>query len=369
MTAGYVIFRVDGEEREANRWQDLKVTQRAEIKRRKTQVCARRVVNRWSRAGRIGSLSRESWADRVAEQRKLDEEAARQAAETAEQEARDAEREAVKALKKRKRNKLLIWLAVVATAIAAAAAVAQEEESREAYYVTAEKLNVRSGPAAFHSAVSALHRGARVSVYEHQGSWFRISDLASAGLWVRSDQLSALRPADKNGSINLEAFNSCKKWLLDETGYRFFAETARIREYEQAGEYSLRSNLLVVTALQQQAEVGFECNVYIDQGIVSASIDLQTFAPEDAVSTSAAGLNENRLKWGGSGCASMKKWKKLTDEIAKGNYEEDIVTTCTWLEKGTRVYGPIENIEYKGYPFVKVRLSSGREVWIEPSIL
>ena len=51
------------------------------------------------------------WADRVAEQRN-------QAEEAAWQEARDAERDAVGALKKRKRKKLLIWLAIVSTLIA-----------------------------------------------------------------------------------------------------------------------------------------------------------------------------------------------------------------------------------------------------------
>ena len=239
----------------------------------------------------------------------------------------------------------------------------------EDYYVTADRLNVRSGPAASYSAVSVLHRGARVSVYARQGPWFRISDLVSSGLWVHSDHLSALRPADKSGSVNLGALNSCKKWLLDETSYRFFAETARIQEYEQAGEYRLRSNLLVITVFQQLAEIGFECTVYLDEGIIAAFTDTKTFAPEDTVSANATNLDERRMKWGGSGCVSIKTWKKQVDEIQKGNYLEDVTKGCTWLEKGTRVYGPIEQVEYKGSKFAKVRLASGREVWIEPSTL
>ena len=237
------------------------------------------------------------------------------------------------------------------------------------YYVTADRLNVRAGPAASYSAVSALHRGARVTVYAQQGPWFRISDPASAGLWVHSDHLTALRPADKTGSVNLTALNYCQTWLIKRTGYRFFAETERIQEYEQAGEYRLRSNLLVITELQQLAEVGFECTVYLDDGLIGAFIELQKFEPEGTVSTSAASLKEWRTKWGGSGCVSISVWKKLVDNFLKGNYLEDETKVCTWLEKGTRVYGPIEQVEYRGSKFARVRLSSGREVWIEPSIL
>ncbi|MGB7318088.1 MAG: SH3 domain-containing protein [Planktotalea sp.] len=64
-------------------------------------------------------------------------------------------------------------------------------------YVTANSLNVRSGPAQSNKRIGALTRGAKVAVIEQSGGWTRINgsrDGTAVSGWVSSKYISALAP-------------------------------------------------------------------------------------------------------------------------------------------------------------------------------
>jgi len=71
---------------------------------------------------------------------------------------------------------------------------------------------------------------------------------------------------------------------------------------------------------------------------------------------------------GHSACPSLDDWKRFTDEMLGKNWAHDLPGSCVRLPKGTSVR-EIERQEYRDYSFVKVRLSDGRELWLEPANL
>jgi uncharacterized protein YgiM (DUF1202 family) len=225
-------------------------------------------------------------------------------------------------------------LALCIVALVLTVGVTADVLAADDYYVTADSLNVRSGAGSSYPVVSKLHRGSRVTDHDRSGDWIRISDRSSPPLWTHSSYLSRLKPTDNKGSVNFEALQRCKSWLLENTGYQFFAETTRVQEYEQYGEYHLRANLLVLTILHDWAEVGFDCTVYVDQDKTVAFMDLKTFASEQALSSQVENLQERRMRWGSDACPALQSWKEFADQVYAGNYSYQIDKSCNWIEKG-----------------------------------
>lgn len=157
--------------------------------------------------------------------------------------------------------------------------------------------------------------------------------------------------------------NECETWLKEH--YRSYSHIETIREYTQASEYHYRANYNVVPYEVSPATIGFDCTVYLEIGKVVALPTLDPYTRESKPKSAVTSLPERRLKWGSDACPDIVVWKQFSDELRKGNYSVKLSSSCIWLEKGDRVFGPLERTEYNRSPFVLISLPSGKRYWIE----
>ena len=159
----------------------------------------------------------------------------------------------------------------------------------------------------------------------------------------------------------------CESWL--ESHYRSFSRVSVVREYTQDSEYHFRANYKVQPQYGDSTSIGFDCTVYLASGKVVAVADLETYKNEEKITSSLDSLAKRRMSSGGDACAELSSWKAFSDEMHKGNYSAQLPATCSWLEKGQVVLGPVQTAEYKGGGFALVVLPSGKQGWIEDTHL
>ena len=155
----------------------------------------------------------------------------------------------------------------------------------------------------------------------------------------------------------------CESWLEDH--YQNFSRLSVVHEYAQDGEYHLRANYNVQPYYGAFTSIGFDCTIYLDSGKVVAFPDLKTFKQEEKINSSLNSLAKHRLSSGGNACEQLSTWQSFADEMHRGNFSAQLPETCSWLEKGQVVLGPIKTVKYKGNGFVLVALPSGEQRWIE----
>lgn len=124
-----------------------------------------------------------------------------------EEKAPDFEQRALELIKEKysgvkiKAIKFLVGAAVVAimplyagtvTAEAAPATVSVAQSVRStSFYVTASKLNVRSGPSVSYSIIHALWNGNRITVISESGNWYKIRLSDGRTGWVSKDYIKS----------------------------------------------------------------------------------------------------------------------------------------------------------------------------------
>lgn len=188
----------------------------------------------------------------------------------------------------------------------------------------------------------------------------RIISLLASFLLIWGPLIHATPEQDKK-----DGFQRCKQWLVDETSYKAFVEAERIHEYMDSGEYNLRANVVVRTVFDEVVTVGFNCEVYMESGRVAAYTDTKLFESEPQKSKEVQKLEEHRISHGASGCPSVKQWKTFAEAVDAGDYNTDLSPSCKWLEKGTKVFGPIQRVPYPSNDFVQIKLSDGTRLWVE----
>lgn len=162
-----------------------------------------------------------------------------------------------------------------------------------------------------------------------------------------------------------EAFEKCKQWLVNETSYKAFVEAERIHEYVDRGEYNLRANVVVQTIFDDVATIGFNCEVYLDDSRVVAYTDTEVFELEEKESSKVQELKARRIRHGASGCPSVNHWKTFAKAVDSGDYSVDLSPECVWLEKGTKVFGPVQRVPDPTNDFLQIKLSDGKKLWVE----
>ena len=71
------------------------------------------------------------------------------------------------------------------------------------------------------------------------------------------------------------------------------------------------------------------------------------------------------FKYGGSGCPSSKIWTNVLHVQEASARLRKLDADCSWLKKGTTVYGPLDKVKEGKHEFIKVELPSGELTWIE----
>lgn len=99
---------------------------------------------------------------------------------------------------------LYVGSAATAQAAPAAASVAQTAKSTS-FYVTASKLNVRSGPSTSNSVIHALWNGNRVTVTGESGNWFRLKLSDGRTGWVSKTYIKS--DYTSSGTVTASALN------------------------------------------------------------------------------------------------------------------------------------------------------------------
>lgn len=155
----------------------------------------------------------------------------------------------------------------------------------------------------------------------------------------------------------------CESWLKNH--YQSFSVLSVIREYTQDNEYHFRANYNVQPSYGNFTSIGFDCTIYLDSGKVVAVPDLKTYKKEEKINSSSSSLAKHRMSSGGNACDQLSAWKAFSDEMHKGNFSAQLPESCSWLEKGQVVLGPVKTVEYKGGGFVLIALPNGKQRWIE----
>lgn len=156
---------------------------------------------------------------------------------------------------------------------------------------------------------------------------------------------------------------NCTNWLQEHYASHSHVET--IQDYTQNSEYHFRANYNVVPYNASATTIGFDCTIYLTSGKVVAFPSLKPYTREAEAKPAAKSFPERRMKSGGDACPELAAWQRFTDQIKKGNYSAKLSSSCTWIEKGDRVFGPIESKKYKGYTFKLISLPGGKRYWVE----
>jgi hypothetical protein len=155
----------------------------------------------------------------------------------------------------------------------------------------------------------------------------------------------------------------CTNWLQEH--YSSYSHVETIQEYTLNSEYHYRANYNVVPYNATAATIGFDCTIYLTSGKVVAFPSLKPYPQEAEAKPATKSLSEQRMKSGGSACPEFAAWQRFSDEMKKGNYSAKLSSSCVLLEKGDRVFGPIESKKNKGFTFNLISLPGGKRYWIE----
>jgi uncharacterized protein YraI len=104
--------------------------------------------------------------------------------------------------------------------------------SGQVRYVTAARLNVRSGPSTRYRRIGALDRGSKVSVIDSSGSWRKVTLQSGTG-WVHGKYLSSSAPSSSSSSSS-SSTSSVGFIQLPASGVGFYSYSSSSRRWGKA---------------------------------------------------------------------------------------------------------------------------------------
>jgi hypothetical protein len=171
-------------------------------------------------------------------------------------------------------------------------------------------------------------------------------------------------PATNSAEAVRAAQERCFEWLRTRSTFSLVAEEERVAEFQREGRYVLRSNLRVSTILGGERQVGFECSVAVAD---SGAGELVADASSSPYPKAAGELPERLLRWAGSGCPDVESWKKFAAEMNRENYKAALPSSCRWLERGARIFGPARTVRYEKLELslAEIVVADGARLWVE----
>lgn len=155
----------------------------------------------------------------------------------------------------------------------------------------------------------------------------------------------------------------CEAWLNDH--YRSHSRLLVVWEYTQDSMYNFRANYEVLPSFGGPAIIGYDCTIKLRTGKMISFPSVEPYEKQAEVEASVGSLEKHRVKYGKNACPSLSAFKALADALNKGNYRYDLPPSCSWLDRGQVVLGPIKTVEYGGYSFALIALPNGEKRWID----